>query len=198
MNKFIERLDYSVDLETVKNELQEILYKQYWPEGPLGSGVIRNQLSLKHKKGATGNLWFDGIGSLKDDLGNIVSSESDFTEWNPETPPYTKSILEELSKRENVKFGRIRFMRLLSKTGLTIHTDPEIRYHLVIKTNPFALFGHAYTGSEEIAKCYNVPADSYFYKVDTRLGHFVFNGGKDDRIHLVICPIADGSTLKNN
>ena len=199
MSKFIEKLSTSVDLEQVRKDLADILKLQDWPVSELkvGTKTVSNQISLRHRPNVE-NTWLDGIGSLKDDSGNNVAHESDFTIWNDQLPEYTRSILEELSKKENVTFGRVRFMRLHSKSGLTIHTDFEIRYHLVIYTNRFALFGHAYEGSEELAKCYHVPADGYFYKVDTTLGHFVYNAGKEDRIHLVICPVAEGNTLKNS
>jgi hypothetical protein len=41
--------------------------------------------------------------------------------------------------------------------------------------------------SDVSAKCYHIPADGYFYKVDTTKDHFVYNGGWEPRIHLVIC-----------
>jgi hypothetical protein len=106
---------------------------------------------------------------------------------NPAIGDYTKNILAQLSEHVNCRFGRIRYMRLMPKTGLSIHTDKEQRYHLVLDTHKGALFGH-YTGEDpEIAKCYHIPADGYFYKVDTRMPHFVYNGGWEPRIHLVIC-----------
>jgi hypothetical protein len=199
MSKFIEKLSTSVDLEQVRKDLATILKFQDWPVSELkpGTKTVSNQIALRHRPGAK-NTWLDGIGSLKDEFGNNDAYESDFSVWNDQLPEYTRSILEDLSKKENITLGRVRFMRLPSKMGLTIHTDYEVRYHLVIYTNRFALFGHAYEGAEELAKCYHVPADGYFYKVDTTLGHFVYNAGKEDRIHLVICPVAEGNTLKNN
>ncbi len=41
--------------------------------------------------------------------------------------------------------------------------------------------------NELSAKCYNIPADGSFYRVDTTKEHFVYNGGWEPRIHLVIC-----------
>jgi len=47
--------------------------------------------------------------------------------------------------------------------------------------------GEAVNDNELSAKCYNIPADGSFYRVDTTKEHFVYNGGWEPRIHLVIC-----------
>ncbi len=187
---FIEKLKFNVDLNQMIQDLDTVVDLQKWPPILLGTEWVANQISLRHRPNAE-NTWLDGIGSLKDDQGNVIAQEKDFTEWNKDLPVYTKNILEEFAKSENIKFGRIRYMRLASKTGLTIHRDFEYRYHIVLKTHPFALFGHAYENEfpSECAKCYHVPADGHVYKVDTRMGHFVYNGSKEDRVHLVISSI---------
>jgi hypothetical protein len=78
-------------------------------------------------------------------------------------------------------------MRLMPKTGLSVHADFECRYHYVLETNKYAYFGEAVNDNELSAKCYNIPADGSFYRVDTTKEHFVYNGGWEPRIHLVIC-----------
>ena len=76
-------------------------------------------------------------------------------------------------------------MLLEPKKGLSIHKDFDFRYHLVLNTNANALFGETMQGDVK-AVCYHIPADGHVYKVDTTREHFVYNGGWEDRIHLVI------------
>jgi hypothetical protein len=150
-----------------------------------------NQLGITHRPGVE-NIWLDASGSLYDkNLQKFTGKESEFTEWNKYLPSYTKSIIQELSNYENTTFGRIRFMRLMPKTGLSVHPDFEHRYHLALETNKYAYFGEHIGSSDVAAKCYHIPADSYFYKVDTTREHFVYNGGWEPRIHLVICEAND-------
>jgi hypothetical protein len=185
----IKKTDFSVDASKALEDLNFLLRnKIWWPEETVTSNKPQNQISLRHRANSTDNLWLDGIGSLVDrDTGNMFAKESDFTVWNQDLPEYTKQILEELMQREGVKFGRIRYMRLMPRTGLTVHMDKEQRYHLVLTTNKFAMVGHVYEGGEELGKLYHIPADNFFYKLDTTQGHFVFNGGKEERVHLVCC-----------
>jgi hypothetical protein len=77
-------------------------------------------------------------------------------------------------------------MRLMPKTGLSVHADSSVRYHFVLKTNPHAYIAHTFQAG---ALCFHIPADDTFYKVDTTKHHFVYNGGHEPRIHLVVCPI---------
>ena len=180
----ISKTNISVDLEQIQKDLAHVLTLQRWPEPPPLSKLPHNQICLNHTVGST-DPWLEGAGSLRDS----GLTESDFTIFNKDLPNYTRTVLENLARQEGVTFGRIRYMRLPSKSGLSVHYDDEQRYHLVLQTNRFAMFGHVYEGDDELGKVYHIPADGVFYKVDTTLTHFVYNGGWEDRIHLVICAI---------
>jgi hypothetical protein len=185
--KFITKTESSCDLEKIKQDLNSVLSIYPWPNMTPEKLMPGNQIGLTHRPNAE-DVWLDSSGSLYDKkLKEFVGAESDFSLWNPHTPTYTRQVLEALSIAEKTKFGRIRFMRLMPKTGLSIHADFEKRYHLVIETNTNALFGEKVVDDELAAKCYHIPADGYFYKVDTTKDHFVYNGGWEPRIHLVIC-----------
>jgi hypothetical protein len=189
----IKQTKFSVDHSKMLDDLNCILANYTaWPEyDPEHPRKTVNQISLRHRLTATGDLWADGNGSLVDrETGSILAVESDFSQWNEKLPNYTKQVLEQLMETEKVNFGRVRYMRLMPKTGLTVHTDKEQRYHFVLTTHRFAMFGHVYEDGEEMGKVYHMPADSHFYKVDTTLGHFVYNGSMQERIHLV-CSIAN-------
>lgn len=180
---FIQKINFSANIDQVKLDLNEILKVTHW-EKP--SNKINNQIGIRHRKGAK-DVWTDAAGSLYDkELGCFVGKESDFSEWNSLLPKYTKNLLEDLMSKEGIKIGRARFMRALPRQGLTVHYDFEPRYHLVLQTNPSAFFGEKVNDGEVVAKCYHIPADGYFYKVDTLRDHFIYNGGLEDRIHLVL------------
>lgn len=171
MENFIKQTDFNVDLKQILVDLQTILDMYPWPES--------NQIGLKHRPQAE-DIWLDASGSLL----TTGRTESEFTEWNPNCPAYLKQIIQELETKFKFTAGRIRIMRLLSKRGLTVHLDAESRYHLVLKTNPFCYMFHVDKSNKPVGE--HIPADGYFYWVDTTQGHFVYNGSREDRIHLVI------------
>jgi photosystem II stability/assembly factor-like uncharacterized protein len=113
---------------------------------------------------------------------------NDFTPIIYKTSDY--GITWNNSNSQNIKLGRVRIMRLMPKRGLTVHRDTSVRYHLVLKTNIDSFFGFRDFLNKDgaVAKCYHMPANGYFYKVDTTKFHFVYNGGKTERIHIVIVP----------
>lgn len=186
---FIEKINFTADLNQMINDLNVFLSKHPWPNTTFihnDKKYHANQLGLTYRPNCDYPLG-DAGGSLYDQTTNsFTGSELDFTEWN-DIEPYTKNILEQLSEFAGSKFGRIRYMRLMPKTGLTVHADFEHRYHFVLETNKYAYFGEAVHENNLAAKCYHIPADGSFYKVDTTREHFVYNGGWEPRIHLVIC-----------
>jgi len=184
---FITKLSFQVDLEKAKKDLNELLNVYPWPQEDFVNKLPGNQIGISYRPGAK-DTYFDASGSLYDKkTQRFLAKESDFTEINDSVGKYTKQILFELSEIEKTKFGRIRYMRLMPRTGLSIHADLEQRYHFVLETNSNALFGETVNQENLSAKCYHIPADGYFYKVDTTRPHFVYNGGWEPRIHLVIC-----------
>lgn len=176
---FVEKLNFTADLEQVRKDLETILTKTDW-EG--------NQIGLTFRQGAI-NPWKDSIGSLYDRKNNIeLIKETEFTEFNSETPLYLTSLLSNFCQFQRIEIGRARFMRLESKRGLTVHADNSERFHLVLNTNRFSYIAQTITSPSVAAVCFHIPADGNFYKVDTTKEHFVYNGGLEDRIHIVISP----------
>jgi secreted Zn-dependent insulinase-like peptidase len=179
---FIEKIkNINVNLDQVVQDLNWVLTQTDW--------LPENQIGLVHRLGSQDNLWKDCVGSLYDKERKIETiSENEFTEFNADVPIYTKKILNQLAEQENFKLGRVRYMLLESKKGLTVHYDTSERYHLVIETNPYAYVAHTAKTNSVKALCYHLPKDGWFYRVNTRQEHFVYNGGTEPRIHLVICP----------
>jgi hypothetical protein len=153
-----------------------------------------NQIGLRCKINSV-NPWFDSAGSLyNQETNSHVSSEYDFTVWNLDSDNYLRQQIEKLQELEKFSIGRVRIMNLLPLKGLSVHRDNEVRYHLVLKTNPKAYFSFSdkievsSNDVTEIGKFYHIPSDGHWYFVDTTKHHWVFNGHKkENRIHIVVC-----------
>jgi hypothetical protein len=183
MNNLITKINFVVDIDQVNADLSIMLKHFHWT---LPTSPVHNQIGLRHRPSAE-NIWLDASGSLYNkELKRFTGQEGEFSEWNPYLPNYTKSILEQFMIFENIKIGRARFMLAPPRHGLTVHKDFEKRYHLVLRTNPNAFFGEKVDEGDLVAKCYHLPADGHFYKVDTTKEHFIYNGGTEDRIHMVL------------
>lgn len=187
---FIEKINLQIDLAQILTDLSAIENTVGWPKyfESNNRSYHANQIGLTYRPGAD-HPWNDASGSLYDkELKHFVGNERDFSLWNP-VGNYTKNVIQQLSNHTGKQFGRIRYMMLLPKSGLSVHADFEPRYHLVLKTNPYAYFLDCTPDNELQAKAYHVPADGNFYKVDTLRTHSVFNGGWEPRIHLVLTEI---------
>lgn len=188
---FLEKTNIIADHDKMIKNLNDIVGRIGWPikTDADGKTLSSNQIGLTHRPGAK-DQWLDNVGSLYDSvLGKFVATEADFTEINDQLGEYTKQKIQELCEKEGIRYGRIRYMRLLEKSGLTVHADAEVRYHYALDTHPNAFFGEAVNEEGIAAKCYHIPSDGHFYKVDTTRDHFVYNGGRQPRIHLVICAV---------
>lgn len=182
MNTFIEKLDTVSDTSIINNELQTILKVTNWS---------KNQIGLRHRANAE-NIWSDSVGSMYDyTTKSFKYTEADFNNWSVSENTYVRQQIELLSEKLNFKVGRVRFMKLLPHCGLSIHYDNELRYHLVIDTNPksYICVNNAVSNNnlEIVSQCYHIPKDNHWYKVNTKKIHWVYNGGETERIHLVVC-----------
>jgi hypothetical protein len=177
----IEQLDFKANIQDVLNDVDTIVKMSPWDED--------NQIGLTYRLNAT-NLWKDAVGSLYTNGKSNGVFEHEFTELNTQIPETFRTLLLDFAQSQNIKLGRVRIMRALSKRGLTVHRDNSVRYHLVLKTNIDSFFGFRDLKQTNgvAAYCYHMPANGYFYKVDTTKFHFIYNGGKTERIHLVIVP----------
>jgi len=89
---------------------------------------------------------------------------------------YFKNVYDTLS--QHYRLGRVRILKLDSRTSLSYHRDPEARLHIPIITNPGALM--------IVDKdAHHMKADGSVYYVDTTKYHAALNGGNDSRVHLV-------------
>jgi len=89
---------------------------------------------------------------------------------------YFKEMYDAIS--EKYKLGRVRLLWKLPRTTLSWHRDPEPRLHIPIVTN----FGARMCIDQEV---HHMPADGGVWITDNTKYHNAFNGGEEDRVHLV-------------
>ena len=105
--------------------------------------------------------------------------ESKYTEFVEEFKnTYFNDVYEELSI--HYKLGRVRLLLKEPRSTLSCHRDPEPRLHIPIVTNPGCLMV-----IDNIAK--HMQADGSVWITNNTKYHNAFNGGEENRIHLVAC-----------
>ena len=82
--------------------------------------------------------------------------------------------------KKNFKIGRVRILLKEPRSTLSWHRDPEPRLHIPIITNQGCRMV-----IENIAK--HLPADGSLTITNNLKYHNFFNGGEQNRIHLVAC-----------
>ena len=105
--------------------------------------------------------------------------ESKYTEFVDEFKnTYFKEVYDQLTKK--FKLGRMRLLLKEPRSTLSWHRDPEPRLHIPIYTNPGAIMV-----VDQVAK--HMPADGSVWVTNNTKYHNAFNGGEENRIHLVAC-----------
>ena len=105
--------------------------------------------------------------------------ESKYTELVQE---FKGSYFEEVFNilRKNFKLGRVRILLKEPRSTLSWHRDPEPRLHIPIITNKGCRMV-----IEDVSK--HMPADGSVTITNNTKYHNFFNGGEQNRIHLVAC-----------
>ena len=136
--------------------------------------------SIKGNK-IRGVFWTKPDSTGKEVMRDSEINESKYTEFIDEFKnTYFKDVYEELSKK--YKLGRVRLLLKEPRSTLSWHRDPEPRLHIPIYTNPGAIMV-----IDNIAK--HMPADGSVWITNNRKYHNAFNGGEENRVHLVACVI---------
>ena len=122
--------------------------------------------------------------TIPDEKGKEVErdkaiDESKYTEIVPE---FKKTYFEEVynTLKKHFKLGRVRILLKEPRSTLSWHRDPEPRLHIPIITNKGCRMV-----IEEV--CRHMPADGSVWITNNTKYHNAFNGGEENRIHLVAC-----------
>ena len=134
--------------------------------------------SVKGNK-ARGIYWTKPDKSGKEVSRDVNIDEADYSEFIPDYEnTYFKEVFDTLSSK--YKLGRVRILLKEPRSTLSWHRDPEPRLHIPIITNPGCLMV-----IDNVAK--HMPADGSVWITNNTKYHNAFNGGEENRVHLVAC-----------
>ena len=181
-----EKQDIKFDIDKLKEAYQEILKIKGF-EGVAGvsnfGAISLTQIpgdpdSIKGHK-ARGIFWTKPNGSGKEVLRDEMINEEAYSEFIDEyKETYFKEVFDALSSK--YKLGRVRILLKEPRSTLSWHRDPEPRLHIPIITNPGSIMV-----IDNVAK--HLPADGSVWITNNTKYHNAFNGGEENRIHLVAC-----------
>ena len=189
-------MDQFKDFHTVKNlkfdikklqySLQQVLSRKTYDDA-VGTKYIAsialNQIpgdpnSIKGEN-AKGIYWTKPTSAGKEDVRAQSINEHAYTEFVKDLEDtYFKEVYDIISKK--FKLGRVRILLKEPRSTLSWHRDPEPRLHIPIITNPGCIMV-----IENAAK--HLPADGSAYITNNVKYHNAFNGGEENRVHLVAC-----------
>ena len=128
---------------------------------------------------ARGIFWTKPNQSGKEVPRDVDIDESAYSEFIKDYEhTYFKEVYDVISSR--YKLGRVRILLKQPRSTLSWHRDPEPRLHIPIITNPGSIMV-----IDSIAK--HLPADGSVWITNNTKYHNAFNGGEEDRVHLVAC-----------
>tara|TARA_B100000767_G_scaffold273653_1_gene304438 strand:- start:4711 stop:5352 length:642 start_codon:yes stop_codon:yes gene_type:complete len=134
--------------------------------------------SVKGHK-ARGVYWTKPDKSGKEVSRDVNINESEYSEFIPDYEnTYFKEVFDQISSK--FKLGRVRILLKEPRSTLSWHRDPEPRLHIPIITNPGCLMV-----IDNVAK--HMQADGSVWITNNTKYHNAFNGGEENRVHLVAC-----------
>jgi len=187
-NDFHKVGNLKFDIPKLRNGLEEVLkIKKYDSANgvPNFAAICLNQIpgdpnSTKGNK-ARGVFWTKPDASGSEVSRDIPINETLYTEFVKDFEhTYFKEVYDILSSK--FKLGRVRILLKEARTTLSWHRDPEPRLHIPIITNPGCV-----QVIENVAK--HLPADGSVWITNNTKYHNAFNGGEENRVHLVACLI---------
>ena len=184
------------DIKKLRSDLDKVLkLKKFNTLGIKNFGAISinripgDEESIKGHK-VRGTYWTFPDESGKEAKRDEAIDESKYLEIVPEFKnTYFEEVYDLLKKK--FKLGRVRILLKEPRSTLSWHRDPEPRLHVPIITNPGCKMV-----IEDVAK--HMPADGSVTITNNTKYHNFFNGGEQDRIHLVACVLENPFKNKIN
>ena len=173
------------DIDRLRNDLDLVLKKRNFESpgisnfGAISLNQIPNDENSIKGNNVRGIYWTIPDETGKEVKRDVPIDESKYTQLVPEfEKTYFKEVYETLKKK--FKLGRVRLLLKEPRSTLSWHKDPEPRLHIPIITNR----GCAMV-IENVAK--HLPADGQVTITNNTKYHNFFNGGEQNRVHLVAC-----------
>ena len=178
--------DLKFDVNELQNALKQVLkIKKYDTANGVKNfaAICLNQIPGKPESTqgnyARGIYWTKPDHTGKESPRDKNLDETLYTEFVKDFEnTYFKKVYEKLSSK--FKLGRVRILLKEPRSTLSWHRDPEPRLHIPIITNPGCMMV-----IENVAK--HLPADGAVYITNNVKYHNAFNGGEENRVHLVAC-----------
>jgi len=184
-NDFYTVPNLKFDIDKLRNDLNKILKQKNF--NSLGiknfAAIPLNQIpgdkSSVEGHNVRGTYWTIPDETGKEAMRDKPIEESKYTELLPE---FKGTYFEEVFNilRKNFKLGRVRILLKEPRSTLSWHRDPEPRLHIPIITNKGCRMV-----IENVSK--HMPADGTVTITNNTKYHNFFNGGEQNRIHLVAC-----------
>ena len=181
-----QKQELKFDLKKLKNALNEVLKIKGFDSSlgiPHFAAISLTQIpgdpeSIKGSK-ARGVYWTNPDSTGIEVSRDVNVEESKYTEFVKDFEhTYFKEVVDELKKY--YKLGRVRLLLKDPRSTLSWHRDPEPRLHIPIVTNPGCLMVIDKTAQ-------HMPADGSVWVTNNLKYHNAFNGGEENRVHLVAC-----------
>ena len=178
--------DLKFDIVKLRKALDQVLAKKSYDDASgtkYIAGISLNQIpgdpdSTKGEN-VKGIYWTKPDSSGNEAIRAKRIDESAYTEFVKDLEDtYFKEVYDTLSKK--FKLGRVRILLKEPRSTLSWHRDPEPRLHIPIITNPGCIMVIG-----NVAK--HLPADGSVYLTNNVKYHNAFNGGEENRVHLVAC-----------
>ena len=181
----VEEHDMKFDVHKLYSDYKNFI-KQYEHSTDDATLVDFNAVCVNRKPGdpdsitggnVRGKYWTYPTDEDKEEERLPYVMEDVYTEICPEFEgTYTEEVFAALSIKWNI--GRLRFLMKPPRSCLSWHRDPERRIHVPIYTNK---------GCRMIIedRAYYMAANGNAYITDNTVYHNFFNGGEENRVHLV-------------
>ena len=177
--------DLKFDIKKLRLDLEKILEKKNFNSlgiksfGAIPLNQVPGDKSSIEGHNVRGTYWTIPDETGKEAVRDKPIDESKYTELLPEFKgTYFEEVFNTLKK--HFKIGRVRILLKEPRSTLSWHRDPEPRLHIPIITNPGSIMV-----IDNVAK--HLPADGSVWITNNTKYHNAFNGGEENRIHLVAC-----------
>ena len=174
------------DIKKLRKDLDSVLKKKGFasPKGVSNFGAIPLNQIPNDKNSTSGNNIRGVYWTIADESGKEVKRDVpiDESKYSEILPEFENTYFNEVYKtlRKKFKLGRVRLLLKEPRSTLSWHRDPEPRLHIPIVTNPGCLMV-----IDKSAQ--HMPADGNVWITNNTKYHNAFNGGEENRVHLVAC-----------
>ena len=177
------------DIVRLRKDLEIVLKKKRFDTpgvsnfGAISLNQIPNDEDSIKGHNIRGVYWTKPDETGKEVIRDVSIDETKYIQLVPEFEnTYFAEVYEALKKK--FRIGRVRILLKTPRSTLSWHRDPEPRLHIPIITNPGCRMV-----IDNVAQ--HMPADGSVTITNNTKYHNFFNGGEQNRIHLVACVLED-------